>query len=813
MMHLLDWARAQGRTQEVIDLGMALDAPLTLTGQWDRWKETIEAVREAALARDDRGRAAWALHQLGTRALCQDAESEARRLLSQALAERQAIGDDMAVRVTQHNLRDPIRLVPEAESTGDDEDRRWLRRLAPLAGALLLLEGMLYASLDKITNWLWPEVTTVTLNPGALEFANQAPGTVSEPRRVQVGNPGQRELTLAPLSAAGGNAAHFEVTENNCGAPLPPRGACAFAVRYAPRAPGRHDAAIVIRNQNGQTLGTLRLQGGAVETSLHTPPPSPPPTGPPPSPPIAAPSTPAAPVPAPRLAIDTSALTFGSVAVGEAVTRQARVNNAGNAPLTIRAADITDSEAFRIADNGCGPGPLAPGRGCVITIEFRPREAGARTARLRLTGHDTGCPRFVALSGSGATQPRLSFSPPALRFSGQVNSRRLSALSLTISNQGTGPLTISDIGLREQVHFLLAGQGCMGATLAPGQSCEVRVQFQPKTPGNLNDQLRITSNDAGSPHLIAVTGTASAPPTATPTPRLNVTPPRLSFSVSQSGRVSQTRGTVTVSNTGGGALEQLQATLEGADAAWFSASSGCANARLGPGQSCAIDVQFRIPPLSRINRPGLTATLRIGASGVSPRTVTLYAALDAAPPPPSVEISTRELDFGEAPVGQGNRLLSVRVRNTGAAPLTPGEPHIVGAGRGGIATMRMQSPFRVLRTSCTGQIAPGQACAISVQYAPVSAGRHAGMLLMSVAGSDQTVSLRGVATDPTPSAPPPPPAQKVFCCLPDGAVAELTKEQCAALIIVSAIVSNAPAGAHDCLHLSGMAETMIKAEG
>ncbi len=43
-LHLLQWASRNGRHAEVIRLGQALDAPLTLTGQWEQWKQVIELV-------------------------------------------------------------------------------------------------------------------------------------------------------------------------------------------------------------------------------------------------------------------------------------------------------------------------------------------------------------------------------------------------------------------------------------------------------------------------------------------------------------------------------------------------------------------------------------------------------------------------------------------------------------------------------------------------------------------------------------------------------------------------------------------------
>src|SRR6266511_2586244 len=67
---LLRWAVEQERWGSVVRLGRAIDGALALTRRWGAWEEALLAVRLAAGNLGDRGAEAWALHQLGTRALC-----------------------------------------------------------------------------------------------------------------------------------------------------------------------------------------------------------------------------------------------------------------------------------------------------------------------------------------------------------------------------------------------------------------------------------------------------------------------------------------------------------------------------------------------------------------------------------------------------------------------------------------------------------------------------------------------------------------------------------------------------------------------
>jgi hypothetical protein len=84
-------------------LSRAIDRYVTLHGLWDAWGQIADRVLQSARAVNDRSNEAWALHQLGTRAIASD-KAQAIDLLKQALSVRQAIGETTAAAYTQHNL-------------------------------------------------------------------------------------------------------------------------------------------------------------------------------------------------------------------------------------------------------------------------------------------------------------------------------------------------------------------------------------------------------------------------------------------------------------------------------------------------------------------------------------------------------------------------------------------------------------------------------------------------------------------------------------------------------------------------------------
>ena len=88
----------------VLGLGVLLDAAYALSGRWDAWREVSQSNLRAARSLGDSEAEAHALHQLGTRALCEGQTSTAAELLRSALNLRTALGAVAAAQVTAHNL-------------------------------------------------------------------------------------------------------------------------------------------------------------------------------------------------------------------------------------------------------------------------------------------------------------------------------------------------------------------------------------------------------------------------------------------------------------------------------------------------------------------------------------------------------------------------------------------------------------------------------------------------------------------------------------------------------------------------------------
>ncbi len=103
ILQTLQWAIAKERYLEALRLVRSLEGALALNKQWETWQRVLHWGLQAAWALEDQAAEAWALHQLGTLALCQEDVTTAYDGLSQALTLRSMLNDQTGVMVTHHN--------------------------------------------------------------------------------------------------------------------------------------------------------------------------------------------------------------------------------------------------------------------------------------------------------------------------------------------------------------------------------------------------------------------------------------------------------------------------------------------------------------------------------------------------------------------------------------------------------------------------------------------------------------------------------------------------------------------------------------
>jgi|GEM_PF-1481357 len=145
IMAALSWGVKAGRWRQVWQLGHLLEGALALSGRWAAWEQVLGWMLGAARALGEQGLEGWALHQLGTRALCLGDKTAARAALTKALRLREMLGDEPGAAVTRHNLNLLLAPPPPPRPPGKPPAARprLPRWVLPVVGggATLLLAG------------------------------------------------------------------------------------------------------------------------------------------------------------------------------------------------------------------------------------------------------------------------------------------------------------------------------------------------------------------------------------------------------------------------------------------------------------------------------------------------------------------------------------------------------------------------------------------------------------------------------------------------------------------------------------------------
>src|SRR5205807_4640362 len=207
----------------------------------------------------------------------------------------------------------------------------------------------------------------------------------------------------------------------------------------------------------------------------------------------------------PAISLSATSLSFGSQATGNASAAQTVTLSNTGGPLSISSMAVTGTNAGDFSEtNTCGSS-VAGGANCTISITFTPAAAGSRVGAVTITDNATGSPQSVALTGTGVVST-VSLSLSSLSFTGQIVGSSSSAQAVTLSNSGSGALTISSltVGGANAGDFSKA-DNC-GAGVAAGGNCTINVTFKPTAAGSRVGAVTITDNATGSPQSVSLTG-------------------------------------------------------------------------------------------------------------------------------------------------------------------------------------------------------------------------------------------------------------------------------------------------------------------
>lgn len=110
------------------------------------------------------------------------------------------------------------------------------------------------------------------------------------------------------------------------------------------------------------------------------------------------------------------------------------------------------------------------------------------------------------MKGTG-TPPTLTLSPTSLTFGDLLVHTTSPPQTVTLTNNGPGPLTVSSTS---QSNEFGVTSNCLG-TVGVSASCTISVTFSPQFNGTRTGTATIYDNAAGNPHTVSLTGAGLGP--------------------------------------------------------------------------------------------------------------------------------------------------------------------------------------------------------------------------------------------------------------------------------------------------------------
>lgn len=538
-------------------------------------------------------------------------------------------------------------------------------------GALTVYANIAGGQSTAILNGIGAAPASIVLNPLSVDFGTLTVGQTSSTQNVTVSNTGGVSATLHPPSIT----EDFQITANTCSSTLPAGVSCTVAIVFSPTAAGTRDGAFTIADSAGTQNTSLTGIGASVATDTLSP-----------------------------LSVTFKPQVVGSASAASTVM----LTNSGDTALTLIAAQITSGD-FTVVNN-CGS-TLSGHAACTMQVAFAPQTGGAQTGVLTVS--DQFHTQTISLSGTGLAPPEVKLTPNTLSFAATVTGQSAPPLSVTISNSGSGQLTIASITISGD---FTETDNCAGVALVgSGTACMAKITFSPSSTGTRSGVLTVTGSASGQQATVALSGTGLAPAAVV------LDPVSLAFGTVTLGSSSAAQN-VTISSTGG-----VAATIQSyAIAGDFKTSATTCNGSLPPSTGCTVAVLFT-PTVSGTRNGVLSVTDSVGTQTVTLTGSGASVATDS--------LSPTALTFPVQLVGTASTSQPITLTNTGDNALTL------------IAVQIANSNFTATN-SCGPSLAGHSTCAIAVTSTPTINGPTSAVMTVSDQFRSQTVSLTGIGTAP-----------------------------------------------------------------
>jgi hypothetical protein len=329
----------------------------------------------------------------------------------------------------------------------------------------------------------------------------------------------------------------------------------------------------------------------------------------------------------------------------------------------------------------------------------------------------SGC---VGVTGKGTTPVvtgvAIEISPSTVSF-GNVAMGQSATKTVTLTNTGTEALSVSGIAVAG-TGFTASGPH-LPISLASGQSTSISAVFKPTAGNTDKGTITITSNAAGSPSLVTLSGTGTTGTTAAAA--LTVTPTTIAFGSVAVG--SEQTQTVHVENTGNETATISKLTISGTG---VSLSGMTAPTTLAAGQTVNLTVAYK-----PVAAGTLTASLAIASNATNPNVV---VGINATATSSTLAATPSSVSFGNVVVGS-NTTQTIRLQNIGTSEV---KISAITPSVSSIAISGVTTPIN---------LAPGTSATLTAAYKPTAAGSVTGKITVTsnAVGSPTIVDLSATA--------------------------------------------------------------------
>ncbi len=371
------------------------------------------------------------------------------------------------------------------------------------------------------------------LSPSLIDFGSRLSGETTS-SSFKIKNTGDIMLSVQNLSSLTSPFAYVGLPDemqdgDTTGIDLMPGGEFTVTVSFTPTAAGSFHDDILITSNAGEV--TINLQGLGLQQNPSTS----------------------------SVSVNPSAVSFGSVAVGDAVYQSVVLQNDGNTAVNLVEVE-EPSEPFTVLGGPSSGQKIDAGTSVNFVVKFAPTKGGSNNSRLAFIFKETN-PVIIQLSGTGSEStdpPSISLSTSSVGF-GEVTTGSSKSVNIKISNNGGQTAKILHIDAPSD-GFTYSNVSS-GTEIEPGNSVRMVITFSPQTASEYSGTFDILFSHLTNPLHIAVKGTGQDPSTASGPPDIVLSDSSISFADTAVGNTRSEHFTIT--NDGKGAATLLQVDLWG----------------------------------------------------------------------------------------------------------------------------------------------------------------------------------------------------------------------------------------------------------